>query len=100
MKIWPQVLSALHGRRTGAPILFVKKKDSGLWLCVDFRRLNKITKKDRYPLPLITDLLDSPGKARIYTKIVTYWILGPIIRNIFMILQCFSICLQPFMNIL
>jgi len=53
----------------GAPILFVKKKDGSLRLCVDFRGLNKITKKDRYPLPLISDLLDSPGKARIYTKI-------------------------------
>src|ERR1700723_1542200 len=53
----------------GAPVLFVKKKDGGLRLCVDFRGLNKITKKDRYPLPLITDLLDSPGKAKIYTKI-------------------------------
>ena len=53
----------------GAPILFVKKKDGSLRLCVDFRGLNKITIKDRYPLPLISDLLDSPRKARIYTKI-------------------------------
>ena len=53
----------------GAPILFVKKKDGSLRLCVDFRGLNKISKKDRYPLPLIADLLDSPGKARIYTKV-------------------------------
>ena len=53
----------------GAPVLFVKKKDGALWLCINFRGLNKITKKDKYPLPLITDLLDSPGKARIYTKI-------------------------------
>ena len=53
----------------GAPILFVKKKDGSLRLCVDYRGLNKISKKDRYPLPLIADLLDSPGKARIYTKI-------------------------------
>jgi len=53
----------------GAPILFVKKKDGSLRLCVDFRGLNRITKKDRYPLPLISDLLDAPGKARIYTKI-------------------------------
>jgi len=53
----------------GAPILFVKKKDGSLQLCVDFRGLNRITKKDRYPLPLISDLLDAPGKARIYTKI-------------------------------
>ena len=53
----------------GAPILFVKKKDGSLRLCVDYRALNRITKKDRYPLPLISDLLQSPGKARIYTKI-------------------------------
>jgi hypothetical protein len=53
----------------GAPILFVKKKDGSLRLCVDYRGLNKLTKKDRYPLPLISDLLDAPGKARIYTKI-------------------------------
>jgi hypothetical protein len=46
----------------GAPILFIKKY-------VNFCGLNKISKKDRYPLPLISDLLDSPGKAQIYTKI-------------------------------
>jgi len=53
----------------GAPVLFVKKKDRFLQLCVDFHGLNRITKKDRYPLPLISDLLDSPRKACIYTKI-------------------------------
>jgi len=53
----------------GAPVLFMKKKDSSLWLCIDFCGLNKITKKDQYPLPLISDLLDSPCKAHIYTKI-------------------------------
>jgi len=52
-----------------APVLFVKKKDGSLRLCVDFRGLNKITKKDRYPLPLISDLLDSPSCAKIYSKI-------------------------------
>jgi len=50
-------------------VLFVKKKDRSLRLCVDFRGLNRITKKDRYPLPLISNLLDSSRKARIYTKI-------------------------------
>ena len=61
---------SLHGRSAStAPILFVKKKDGSLRLCVDFRGLNRLTKKDRYPLPLISDLLDAPGKARIYTKI-------------------------------
>ena len=53
----------------GAPVLFVCKKDGSLRLCVDFRSLNKITKKDRYPLPRISDLLDSLQKARFYTKI-------------------------------
>ena len=52
-----------------APVLFVPKKDGSLRLCVDFRGLNKITKKDRYPLPLISDLLDAPKKAAIYTKL-------------------------------
>jgi len=53
----------------GAPVLFVRKKDGSLRLCVDYRGLNKISKKDRYPLPLISDLLDSPSKAKIYSKI-------------------------------
>ena len=52
-----------------APVLFVKKKDSSLQLCVDFRGLNKITKKDHYPLPLISNLLDSPSQAKIYSKV-------------------------------
>ena len=52
-----------------APVLFVKKKDGSLGLCVDYRGLNKLTKKDHYPLPLISDLLDSPSRAKIYTKI-------------------------------
>jgi len=53
----------------GVLVLFVKKKDGSLRLCVDFHRLNRITKKDRYPLSLISNLLDSPRKACIYTKI-------------------------------
>ena len=52
-----------------APVLFIKKKDGSLQLCVNFHSLNKISKKDRYPLPLISDLLDSPSHAKIYTKI-------------------------------
>jgi len=43
----------------GAPVLFIKKKDSSLWLCVNFHQLNTITQKDKYPLPLISDLLDA-----------------------------------------
>ena len=53
-----------------ALVLFVKKKDSSLRLCVDFWGLNKVSKKDRYLLPLISNLLDSPSLAKIYTKIV------------------------------
>jgi len=47
----------------------VKKKNGDLRLCVDYRGLNRLTRKDCYPIPLITDLLDAPKKARIYTKI-------------------------------
>src|SRR5258708_3654797 len=53
----------------GSPILFIKKKDSSLCLCVDFCALNRVTEKDHYPLPLILDLLTSPAPARIYSKI-------------------------------
>ena len=53
----------------GTPVLFAKKKDGSLRLCVDFHGLNRITKKDCYPLPLISNLLDTSGRARIYTKI-------------------------------
>ena len=53
----------------GAPVLFVKKKDGSLRLCVDFQRLNAITRKDKYPLPLVSDLLAAPTKAKFFTKI-------------------------------
>jgi len=60
-------------RSTSSPyrvlVLFIKKKDGSLQLYVDFHRLNKITKKDRYPLLLIFDFLDSFHKTCIYTKI-------------------------------
>ena len=42
----------------GAPVLFVKKKDGSLRLCIDYRELNKVTVKNKYPLPRIDDLLD------------------------------------------
>ncbi|ESK81117.1 hypothetical protein Moror_6029 [Moniliophthora roreri MCA 2997] len=57
------------GSSFGALVLFVKKKSGALCLCMDFRGLNKITKKDHYPLPLISDLLDAPSKAKVYTKL-------------------------------
>jgi len=55
--------------QAGAPIHFVKKKDGGLCLCVDYRQLNQITIKDRTPLPLIGEPLDQPSNATIYTKL-------------------------------
>ena len=53
----------------GSPILFVRKKDGSLRLCVDYRGLNKITIKNRYPLPLISELLDRLSNAKIYTRL-------------------------------
>src|SRR5258705_13198795 len=53
----------------GSPILFIKKKDGLLHLGMDFCALNRVTEKDCYPLPLISDLLTSPTPARIYSKI-------------------------------
>jgi hypothetical protein len=42
----------------GVPVLFVKKKDGMLRLCIDFTQLNKVTVKNKYPLPRIDDLFD------------------------------------------
>jgi len=55
--------------KAGAPILFAKKKDGSLRLCVDYRGLNAITIKNRHPLPLIGESLDRLGSASIYTKL-------------------------------
>jgi hypothetical protein len=52
-----------------APVLFVKKPGGGLRFCVDYRGLNAITRKDRYPLPLISETLRSLSKARWFTKL-------------------------------
>jgi len=51
-----------------APILFGKKNDGGLRLGVDYRALNLATVKNRYPLPLIPEMLDRVWEARIFTK--------------------------------
>ena len=47
----------------GAPVIFVKKKDCCLRLCIDYRQLNKVTIKNRYPLPRIDDLFDQAKGA-------------------------------------
>ncbi|GJW89545.1 putative nucleotidyltransferase, ribonuclease H [Tanacetum coccineum] len=53
----------------GAPILFVKKKDGSMRLCIDYRELNKITIRNRYPLPRIDDLFDQLQGAKHFSKI-------------------------------
>jgi len=53
----------------GAPILFAKNKNGSLRLCVDYRGLNAITIKNRYPLPLIPELLDRFRQAKYFTKL-------------------------------
>ena len=54
---------------SGAPVLFAKKKDKTLRLCIDYRQLNKVTIKNRYPLLRIDDLFDQLRGARVYSKI-------------------------------
>jgi hypothetical protein len=53
----------------GAPVLFVKKKDGTLRLCIDFQQLNKVTVKNKYPLPRIDDLFDQLKDGKIFSKI-------------------------------
>ena len=66
---WTRDLSdrALH--RRGALVLFAKKKDKTFRLCIDYRQLNRVTIKNRYPLPRIDDLFHQLREARVYSKI-------------------------------
>ena len=52
-----------------ALILFAKKKDKTLRLCIDYQQLNRVTIKNRYPLPRIDDLFDQFRGAKVYSKI-------------------------------
>ncbi|MBW0551074.1 hypothetical protein O181_090789 [Austropuccinia psidii MF-1] len=54
---------------TGAPFLFVKKKDGGLHLCVDYRKLNAVTRKNKYPVPPMNQLLNFFNGSSIFSKI-------------------------------
>ncbi|XP_019096116.1 PREDICTED: uncharacterized protein LOC109130704 [Camelina sativa] len=53
----------------GAPVLFVNKKDGSFRLCVDYRGLNRVTVKNKYPLPRIDELLDNLQGAKWFSKI-------------------------------
>ncbi|GJY10332.1 putative reverse transcriptase domain-containing protein [Tanacetum coccineum] len=53
----------------GALVLFVKKKDGSFWMCIDYLELNKLTAKNRYPLPRIDDLFDQLQGSSVYSKI-------------------------------
>ena len=53
----------------GAPILFVRKKDGSMRLCINFRKLNQVTIKNKYHLPRIDDLFDQLRNVKIFSKI-------------------------------
>ena len=53
----------------GCLAILVKKKDKSLWMCVDYRPLNAITIKNKYPLPRIDILFDQLAKAKVFSKI-------------------------------
>ncbi|KAJ8472311.1 hypothetical protein OPV22_026654 [Ensete ventricosum] len=53
----------------GVPVLFQKKQDGSLGLCIDYRALNKMTVKNKYPISLIADLFDQLGKAKYFSKL-------------------------------
>ena len=53
----------------GAPVLFQKKHDGPLRMYIDYRELNKLTVKNKYPIPLIADLFDQLGRAKYFTKL-------------------------------
>ncbi|GJU55168.1 putative reverse transcriptase domain-containing protein [Tanacetum coccineum] len=62
-------IDLVPGATPGALVLFIKKKDGSFWICIDYRELNKLTVKNRYPLPRIDDLFDQLQGSSIYSKI-------------------------------
>lgn len=53
----------------GAPVLFVKKKDGSMRMCINYREINRLTIKNKYPLPRIEDLLDQLKGTKVFSKI-------------------------------
>ena len=53
----------------GAPVLLTNKKDGGKRLCIDYRELNKVTIKNKYPLPKTNDLFDQLHGAQVFSKL-------------------------------
>ena len=66
-RIWPSKSPI------AAPVFFIKKKDGSLWLVQDYRALNTITVKNRYSLPLISELVSQLRRARYFTKLDVRW---------------------------
>jgi len=56
-----------------APVFFIKKKDGLLWLVQDYRALNCMMVKNKYPLPLISELVSQLCRARYFTKLDVCW---------------------------
>jgi hypothetical protein len=57
------------GAEYGSPVLFAKKPNNGLRLCMNYRKLNARTRKNTYPLPLIEETLERISRARVYIKL-------------------------------
>ena len=65
----PRIFIRYSSTSAGEPVLFVKKSDGRLRLFVDYRGLNEITIKNRYPLPLLQETLSRLSQAKYYTKL-------------------------------